>query len=119
MTKRPGNLIVISGPSGAGKSTVIGKVLERNPTLYFSVSCTTRPPRPGEQDGVHYFFVGRDDFQSMIDSKLLLEHAEYVGDCYGTPTKPAEEQIAQGNDVLLDIEVKGAEQVRQNRPDAV
>ncbi len=119
MTATPGSLIVISGPSGAGKSTVIGKVLEQNPTIYFSVSCTTRRPRPAEKHGVDYYFMEMDEFQSMIDNGSLLEHAVYVGNCYGTPSKPAEEQIEAGNDVLLDIEVQGAEQVRKSRPNAI
>lgn len=114
-----GKLIVISGPSGVGKSTVIKQVMDRMPNLHFSVSATTRPIRPGEIDGKNYFFVDREAFQSMIDRKELLEYAEYVGNYYGTPEAPIDQALNRGEDILLDIEVQGALNVKKRRPDAV
>jgi len=114
-----GKLIVVSGPSGVGKSTVIHRVMEQSPNLYFSVSATTRPQRPGEVDGKNYFFVDRDQFETMIQEEKLLEFAEYVGNYYGTPEAPIDEALAEGKDILLDIEVQGALNVKRRRPDAV
>lgn len=114
-----GKLIVISGPSGVGKSTVVKQVMERLSNLHFSVSATTRPIRPGEVDGKNYFFVDREKFQAMIDHQELLEYAEYVGNFYGTPEAPIDEALAKGQDILLDIEVQGALNVKRRRPDAV
>ena len=82
---RRGKTFILCGPSGVGKGTVVARLLASNPTLYFSVSATTRPPRPGEQDGVHYHFLSREQFQQWIDEDAFLEHAEFVGNCYGTP----------------------------------
>lgn len=114
-----GKLYVLSGPSGCGKSTVIGKVMAQYPNLRFSVSATTRAMRPGEVDGKDYYFVSRERFEEMIQKGELLEHAEYVGNCYGTPAAPIEEMLSAGIDVILDIEPLGALQVRACRPDAV
>lgn len=114
-----GKLIVISGPSGVGKSTVIKQVMSVYPNLQFSVSATTRPMRPGEVDGKNYFFVDKAQFQKMIDEHALLEYAEYVGNYYGTPEEPLEQALEQGKDILLDIEVQGALNVKRLRPDAV
>lgn len=114
-----GILIVLSGPSGAGKSTVIASLMKRRDDIRFSVSATTRPPRPGETDGKDYFFISREEFERMIGADAFLEHAEYVGNRYGTPAAPVEENLAAGYNVLLDIEVQGAEQVLKRRPDAV
>ena len=114
-----GKLIVVSGPSGVGKSTVLKRVMERTPNLHFSVSATTRPMRPGEVDGLNYFFVSREAFQQMISDGALLEYAEYVGNYYGTPEAPLDEALAEGRDILLDIEVQGALNVKRRRPDAV
>lgn len=114
-----GKLIVISGPSGVGKSTVLKRVMEQTPNLHFSVSATTRPMRPGEVDGLNYFFVSREAFQQMISDGALLEYAEYVGNYYGTPEAPLDEALAEGRDILLDIEVQGALNVKRRRPDAV
>jgi guanylate kinase len=114
-----GKLIVISGPSGAGKSTVIAKAMERNTQMRFSVSATTRAPRPGEVDGKNYFFVSGERFEEMVSAGEMLEHACYVGNCYGTPKAAVEDMLGSGYDVVLDIEVQGAFQVKERMPEAV
>jgi len=114
-----GKAFIISGPSGVGKSTILKDLLVRRPNIYFSVSATTRAPRPGEENGVHYHFMDRDTFQSMIADNAFLEHAEYVGNCYGTPRKYVEEAMERGEDALLDIEVVGANQVKERMPEVV
>ena len=116
MTK--GKLIVISGASGVGKGTVLGKIMEKRPDLAFSVSATTRLPRPGEQDGVHYYFVTRDRFAAMIAAGEFLEYDEHAKNYYGTPRGQAQEKMTRGH-VLLDIEPKGARQVKDAAPDAI
>lgn len=117
--KARGQLIVLSGPSGVGKSTVISELLGQRQDIYFSISFTTRQPRVGEADGVNYNFVDRMEFERMIAGGELLEHAEYVGNYYGTSLKVIQDKLADGIDVLLDIEVQGAAKVRVNCPDAV
>lgn len=119
MAGNKGNLIVISGPSGAGKSTVVNKAIEGRDDVCFSVSATTRKPRPGEVDGREYFFVEPDDFQKMVDDGRLLENAEYVSNRYGTPREYVEKKLAEGMNVILDIEVQGAAQVNAKMPEAV
>lgn len=114
-----GKLFVISGPSGAGKSTVVFKATNGRKDTCFSVSVTTRKPREGEVNGREYFFVQPDEFKEMAANGELLEHAEYVANSYGTPKKYVEEKLAAGLNVVLDIEVQGAEQVRKQMPDAV
>lgn len=114
-----GVLVIVSGPSGAGKSTVISRVAKLRPDIRFSVSATTREPRPGEVDGKDYHFKTQEEFWEMIKADAFLEHAEYVGNCYGTPAAPVDENIAAGNTVILDIEVQGAMQIMEKRPDAV
>lgn len=116
---KKGSIIVISGPSGVGKGTVVKSVMQRYPNLRFSVSATTRASRPGEIDGVNYFFVSRERFEEMIRRNELLEYAQYVGNYYGTPEKSVDDFLSQGFDVLLEIDVQGALQIRQRRPDAV
>ena len=116
---RRGKTFIICGPSGVGKGTVVARLLASDPTLYFSVSATTRPPRPGEVDGKHYHFLTREQFQSWIDQDAFLEHAEFVGNLYGTPMLYVDKAMDQGRDVILDIEIQGAEQVHRRRPEAI
>jgi guanylate kinase len=114
-----GKTFIISGPSGVGKSTVLKALLERRSNLYFSVSATTRVPRPGETDGVHYHFLDVDTFRNWIAKDEFLEYAEYVGNFYGTPKKFVDTAMNRGEDVILDIEIQGAIQVCSKRPDTV
>ena len=119
LKKNHGQLIVLSGPSGVGKSTVIAELLGQRPNIHFSVSYTTRQPRVGEQDGVNYNFVSRQEFERMIAANELLEYAEYVNHYYGTSLKVIEEKLKAGVDVLLDIEVQGAAKVKARCPGAL
>ena len=112
-----GRLVVVSGPSGVGKGTVLKYVLERDDFVY-SVSATTRNPREGEVDGVNYFFISRDKFEDMIAKNELIEYAEYNGNYYGTPKFFVEKMLSEGKNVILEIEVKGAMQVKKVMPDA-
>jgi len=113
-----GKLIVISGASGVGKGTVLGIMMKKRQDLIFSVSATTRPPRKGEQEGVHYYFVTKQRFEDMIAGGEFLEYDAHAANYYGTPRAQAEEKRSRGN-VLLDIEPKGAEQVKAAEPEAV
>lgn len=114
-----GLLIVLSGPSGAGKGTVLRRLMQLDKRLYYSVSATTRPPRAGETDGVHYYFLDKASFLQEVSEGRMLEYAEYCGNYYGTPAPAVDERLAEGRDVLLEIEVQGARQIREKRPDAV
>lgn len=116
---RKGRTFIISGPSGVGKSTVLKSLLEKRDNVYFSVSATTRSPRAGEEDGVHYHFIDIDMFRNWIAKDEFLEYAEYVGNFYGTPKKYVDAAMDSGKDVILDIEVQGAIQVVSKRPDTV
>ena len=113
-----GKLFVISGASGVGKGTVLGIMMKKRGDLSFSVSATTRPPRPGEVDGVHYYFVTKERFEEMIARGEFLEYDVHAKNYYGTPRAQAEEKQANGP-VLLDIEPNGAKQVKRSAPDAV
>ena len=112
-----GKLFVISGASGVGKSTVLSKVMEARKDLVFSVSATTREPRPGEQDGVHYYFVSQETFEDMIRQNAFVEYDKHAMNFYGTPEAQLEEKLAHGH-VILDIEPMGAKIVQGKRPDA-
>ena len=114
-----GTLIVVSAPSGAGKSSLAERVLKRVGDLRFSISYTTREPRGSEQNGVDYCFVSEDEFNAMRERDEFLECAEVHGHLYGTHEKPVEELLSQGFDVMLDIDVQGAEQVRRRVPEAI
>ena len=118
MEKR-GKTFIISGPSGVGKSTVLKALFEGRDDLYFSVSATTRTPREGEINGVHYHFIEPDEFMQWINDDAFLEYAQYVGNFYGTPKKFVDAAMEEGKDVILDIEVQGATQVYAKRPETV
>ena len=119
LREKRGLLIVISGPSGVGKDTVIRRLLGLDPNVRYSVSYTTRAPRAGEVAGVDYRFVNREEFERLIREGALLEHATYDGHLYGTPIAPLDEARAAGYDIVLKIDVQGAEQVRNRAPDAL
>ena len=112
--QRRGLLIILSSPSGAGKSTLAKRLMAWDPTLRFSVSATTRTPRPGEVDGKDYYFRSRDDFAAMVADGEMLEHAEVFGNCYGSPKAPVERAMAEGRDTLFDIDWQGGQQVRNS-----
>ncbi len=112
---RRGLLIILSSPSGAGKSTLSKRVLEDDPGVVFSISATTRSPRPGEVDGREYFFKTREEFQALVKSGGMLEHAEVFGNFYGTPLAPVEQAIASGRDVLFDVDWQGGQQIRNSK----
>ena len=113
-----GKLFVLSGPSGAGKGTICKKLIEDG-SVDLSISMTTRAPREGEIDGVHYYFVTREEYDKTVEENGFLEHAEIYGNCYGTPKAPVLEKLEKGRDVILEIEMKGAAIVKQAFPDAV
>jgi guanylate kinase len=114
-----GRLIVVSAPSGAGKSSLVDRALAGVERLRFSISVTTRPPRGQEKDGIDYYFVSEEAFRSMIEQGKFLEYAQVHRHYYGTPVDPINQILLAGEDVILDIDVKGAEQVRKRIPDAV
>lgn len=114
-----GLLLVVSGASGTGKGTVCKKLLEEIPTLFYSISATTRKPRTGETDGVEYFFVTVEEFKNWIAEEKFLEYAEVYGNFYGTPIHKIEERLKRGEDVLLEIDIQGALNVMKKRPDGV
>jgi len=117
-TSVPALLTVLSGPSGVGKTTLAKRVREAHPEVWLSVSATTRRPRPGEVDGVHYFFYDRPTFEDLIAKGEFLEHAEYAGNLYGTPRHAVEQRLDAGQPVLLEIELQGARQIRSAMPAA-
>lgn len=111
-------VFVVSSPSGGGKTSLVNALLQRDERVALSVSHTTRAPRPGEQHGVHYYFVDRSEFDRLVERGAFLEHAEVFGNCYGTGRDAVERQLSDGYDVLLDIDWQGARQVRQSYPSA-
>jgi guanylate kinase len=112
---RAGCLFIISGPSGVGKSTLVQRLIHEQTSLKFSISCTTRPRRPQEVEGVHYFFVDEATFESMLSEDAFIEHARYNDNWYGTPIAPLREWVEQGHKVILEIEVQGATQLREQQ----
>lgn len=114
--QRRGLLIVISGPSGVGKGTIVKQLLKITPDLKLSVSVTTRKPRPGEEEGVSYYFRSPEEFQRMVEAGELLEYAQFVNGFYGTPRRFVEEMLEKGHDVVLEIDIKGAIQVKERLP---
>lgn len=110
--QRSGLLIIISSPSGAGKSTLARRLMQWDASLRFSVSATTRPPRPGEVDGQHYHFTDRAAFETMVAEGRMLEHAEVFGNLYGSPAAPVETAIAEGSDTIFDVDWQGGQQIR-------
>ena len=116
---KKGKTFIVSGPSGVGKGSVLKVLLEKREDVYVSVSATTRQPRPGEENGVHYHFLDVDTFHEWMAQDAFLEYAEYVGNFYGTPKRFVDEAMEEGRDVILEIDVQGALQIAQKRPEAV
>ena len=114
-----GVLMVISGPAGSGKGTAVKLLRKMMPELSLSVSATTRSPRPGEKDGIHYFFITRDEFEARLAAGEILEHTEYCGNLYGTPAEGVRRVLDAGLDMVLEIEIDGASQIKRMFPDAV
>ena len=116
---RKGVLLVLSGPSGSGKGTLVKEYTDKHPDVFLSVSATTRKPREGEVHGVNYFFLTVDEFKKRIEEKGFLEHAQFCENYYGTPRESVEQKLNEGVDVILEIDVQGAMQVKENCPEAV
>lgn len=119
MTDKKALLIVISGPAGSGKGTVVNKIIEKDSSIGLSVSATTRQPRPGEKEGISYFFITKDEFERRIADGDILEHTVYCGNYYGTPKSELMKNIEAGRDMILEIEVDGGSQIKKAFPDAV
>ena len=120
MNKQKGLLLVISGPAGSGKGTVVKEILGRHPEDFcLSVSATTRAPRPGEEHGVHYYFIDKPAFEERIGQGAMLEYAEYCGNYYGTPADYVQKQLEEGKNVILEIEVQGALKIKERFPDTL
>ena len=117
--QRRGKLVVISGPSGAGKTSICDELLKRIPNSRWSVSVTTRAPRGREVDGQHYHFISKEEFDRLAESDGLLEHAVYLGQCYGTPRKPVMEAVEAGEVIIMEIDVQGGAQVAERAPDSI
>ena len=114
-----GGVFILSGPSGTGKDTVLKELFARHPELLFSISAITRPMREGEREGEKYHFITREEFEAMLRNDQLLEHNIFVGNYYGTPRKPVEDAIQNGRDIVIEVDVNGAAQIRQKLPEAV
>src|SRR5690554_4626808 len=119
MSQQSGNVFMVVAPSGAGKSSLVNALLEREPSMMLSISCTTRIPRPGEVNDKHYRFVSLEEFNAQRDAGAMLEWAEVHGNYYGTPRDRIDEALSAGRDVLLEIDWQGARQVREHLPDAI
>lgn len=119
MNNRKGILIVVSGFSGAGKGTLLKSLVSKYENYQISISATTRSPREGEKEGREYFFVAKEKFEDMISKGEFMEYAQYVGNYYGTPKKYVEDRMKKGKDVILEIEIQGALQIKKNYPDAL
>lgn len=116
---KKGLLFVVSGPAGSGKGTVLGELFKASEEFAYSVSATTRSPRPGEVHGKNYYYITKDEFQKLVDADSFIEHAEYVDNCYGTLRSEVEARLENGINVILEIEVQGALQVKERFPEAV
>ena len=114
-----GSLFVVTGPSGAGKGTVLGRMLKETDNIFLSVSATTRAPREGEKEGVNYYYLTKEQFESKIEKKQFLEYATYAGNYYGTPKGPVYSRMRRGEDVVLEIDLQGAMNIRKKYKDAV
>lgn len=114
-----GGVFVVSGPSGSGKDTVLKGLFAENPDILFSISSITRAMRPGEKEGEKYNFISREHFEDMIKNDLLLEHNVFVGNYYGTPRIPVEKAVSEGRDIIIEVDVNGAAQIRKKLPEAV
>ena len=114
-----GGVFIISGPSGSGKDTVMTELFKKMPELLFSISSITRAMRPGEREGEKYNFITRERFEDMLKNDCLLEHNEFVGNYYGTPREPVERAVANGQDMVIEVDVNGAAQIREKMPEAV
>ena len=114
-----GGVFIISGPSGSGKDTVLSELFRNRPDLLFSISSVTRPMRQGEKEGDKYNFISRDKFEYMIENDMLLEHNVFVGNYYGTPREPVERAVKEGKDIIIEVDVNGAAQIREKLPEAV
>lgn len=114
-----GGVFVVSGPSGSGKDTVLKGLFAENPDILFSISSITRAMRPGEKEGEKYNFISREHFEDMIKNDMLLEHNVFVGNYYGTPRVPVEKAVSEGKDIIIEVDVNGAAQIRKKLPEAV
>ncbi len=114
-----GKLFIVSGPSGSGKDTILQGVLKKHPEIKLSISSITRAMRAGEVEGEKYHFISRDEFEDLLKNDMLLEHNVFVGNYYGTPKAPVDECLANGDDMILEIDVNGAAQVREKMPEAI
>lgn len=118
-TPAPGTIYLVAAPSGAGKSSLVNALLAQEPSIVLSISCTTRPMRPGEKNGEHYHFINTAEYEQLRNNQNLLESAEVHGNFYGTPALPVQQALNEGRDVLLEIDWQGARQVREHHPEAI
>lgn len=119
MSKKTGRLFIVSGPSGSGKDTVLKEIFKRCPEIEFSISSITRPMREGEVEGEKYNFISREKFEDMLKNDQLLEHNVFVGNYYGTPKAPVDKAIIEGKDMIIEVDVNGAFQIKEKLPNAI